>query len=198
MHMSIGRRFIQGVALVLLAGGMLAGCVQRKMTITSDPPGALVWLNGKEMGRTPLTRDFIQYGTYDVQLRKEGYETLNKPTRVIAPWWQWFPIDFVAELMPFRPTDHQHLHFSMTPRQEADSQTLLEHADQMRKMLPEAPAKAPATPAEETPATAPAQSQPDTAPADVTPAMPPVVTEPSVPAETAPAAPATEPVELNK
>ncbi len=52
-----------------------SGCVQRQLTVTTDPPGTLVHLNGQEFGRTPVTRDFTWYGTYDVELRKEGYET---------------------------------------------------------------------------------------------------------------------------
>ncbi len=40
-----------------------AGCVQRTITITSDPPGALVWLNDREIGRTPLDVNFVYYGT---------------------------------------------------------------------------------------------------------------------------------------
>lgn len=202
MHRSIGRRIINGAALALLAGGLLVGCVQQKLTITSEPSGALVFLNGSEVGRTPLTRDFIKYGNYDVQLRKDGYETLDKPTMVLAPWWQWFPIDFVAELMPFRPTDHQSFHYTLTARPaETDTKTLIEHAEALRQQLPPKPATAP-SPA--VPTTTPAETQPLAEPVDVTPvatepaATEPATTEPIVIEPATPTAPATEPVELNK
>ena len=39
--------------------------------VQSDPPGALVYLNGEEVGRTPLAHDFLWYGNYDVELRSE-------------------------------------------------------------------------------------------------------------------------------
>jgi len=84
----------------MLFGLCVTGCVQRTINITSEPPGAVVWVNDQEIGRTPIQRDFTWYGTYDVQVRAEGYRTLNTKTPVIAPWWQWPPIDFFAEFVP--------------------------------------------------------------------------------------------------
>ena len=113
-----------------------AGCVRRVMTVESSPPGALVYLNGQEVGRTPLTRDFLWYGTYDVALRKEGYETRKARTRVIAPWWQIPPIDLLAELNPLRPTDRRRLTYTLTPSdQKADPAGLLGRAEQLRKRM---------------------------------------------------------------
>ena len=40
-------------AAVSLPG--LTGCVQRTITVNSDPQGALVYLNDIEIGRTPVT-----------------------------------------------------------------------------------------------------------------------------------------------
>lgn len=99
--------------IVAIFLGLAAGCVQRQMSIQSDPPGALVYLNGREVGRTPLEHDFLWYGTYDVQVRQEGYETLKTRTPVIAPWWQWPPFDLFAELFPL--TDRRSLHYTLTP-----------------------------------------------------------------------------------
>ncbi len=48
------------------------GCVQRTITITSDPPHAIVWLNDEEIGRTPVTVPFTFYGKYDVRIVHEG------------------------------------------------------------------------------------------------------------------------------
>jgi hypothetical protein len=53
---------------------------QRTVDITSDPL-VLVYLNGEEIGRTPLRYDFIWYSDYDVVLRKDDYETLRPITR---------------------------------------------------------------------------------------------------------------------
>ncbi len=107
------------------------------MTITSQPSGALVYLNGEEVGRTPLTREFLWYGNYDVQVRHEGYETLDTNTWVVAPWWQWPPFDLFAELLPLRLTDRRVLHYELaeTSPQTVDPQALLERANAMRTSL---------------------------------------------------------------
>src|SRR5436190_9742910 len=98
------RAWIAPLTLIMLVTA--GGCgVEREMTIESDPPGALVYLNDTEVGRTPLKKDFTWYGKYDVVLRKDGYEPLQAKTDVNAPWWQWVPFDFFAELSPVRLTD---------------------------------------------------------------------------------------------
>jgi hypothetical protein len=125
--------------LALLTLTSLAGCVRRELHITSDPSGALVFLNNVEVGRTPVTRPFTFYGTYDVVVRKEGYETLKTRKPVVAPWWQWVPIDLVAEMFPL--TDKQRLAFTLTPipTGPVDPAALLQRADQLRTQLPAIP-----------------------------------------------------------
>ena len=51
---------------------MLAGCVQRIISITSQPSGALVYLNDEEVGRTPISAPHLFYGVYDIRLEHEG------------------------------------------------------------------------------------------------------------------------------
>jgi hypothetical protein len=120
--------------LALAAIGV-GGCVQRQLTVTSDPPGALVQLNGQEFGRTPVTRDFTWYGTYDVELRREGSETKKTTGKVIAPWWQWVPFDLFAELLPL--TDRRQLHYTLKPatQQSVDPERMLDRAEGLRKEL---------------------------------------------------------------
>jgi hypothetical protein len=123
--------------LLALLLTLLAGCVRRTLTVRSDPPGALVYLNGQEFGRTPVTSDITWYGTYDVQLRKDGYETLKTRGKVIAPWWQWVPIDLAAELLPL--TDRQHLSYRLRPTTQSAATTnpdaVLARAARMRGEL---------------------------------------------------------------
>ena len=105
------------------------------MTIHSEPPGALVYLNGQEAGRTPLERDFLWYGTYDVQVRQEGFETLKTRQRVIAPWWQWPPFDLLAELFPL--TDKRSYTYELTPAADTaiDLDAILSRSEEMRGKL---------------------------------------------------------------
>ena len=119
------------ILLFLTAGG----CVQRTLTVKSNPPGAIVSLNGVEVGRTPIERDFLWYGVYDVEVRKDGYEPLKKRGNVVAPWWQWPPIDFLAEFLPLH--DRHTLNYTMHPISEAaaDPKQMLQHADELKPML---------------------------------------------------------------
>src|ERR1700690_4113146 len=62
-------------AIVLSLG--TSGCVQRRMTIRSNPPGALVYVDDYEIGTTPVSASFTYYGTRKIRLVKDGYETLT-------------------------------------------------------------------------------------------------------------------------
>ncbi len=128
---------LMGMVFALLVGG----CVRQKLTVVSDPPGALVYLNGAEVGRTPMTRQFTWYGDYDVELRKEGYDTLKTHDQLTAPWWNWVPLDLIANLFPL--TDHQHMSFTLHPAstQPADPEVMMERAEEMRGELQAKPRK---------------------------------------------------------
>jgi hypothetical protein len=139
MHARLG---LACLTIVLLLAG---GCVQRTLTIRSNPPGAQLYLNGVEVGRTPISRDFLWYGTYDVELRKEGYETLKTTGKVIAPWWQWVPIDFFAEAFPLH--DRRQLSYSMKLESAiaTDPELLLSRAEQLKPLLESSSHTHPAT-----------------------------------------------------
>lgn len=126
---------IQMIAALFLLS-LAVGCVgtRRELTIESEPAGAIVYLNGDEVGRTPMKRDFLYYGTVDVKLRKEGYELLEDSARVWAPWWQVPPIDLVAEA--FSLTDRHRLSYELRPKQlDADPQELIQRGSQLREKL---------------------------------------------------------------
>src|SRR3954469_19748625 len=95
----------------LLAICVISGCVERRLTVTSEPEGALLYVNNQEVGRTPVTRNFTWYGNVDVQLREEGYQTRKTSKHVTAPWWQWPPFDLVAEVLPLRLRDEHTISF---------------------------------------------------------------------------------------
>ena len=117
----------------IFAAAMLAasGCVERTIRLRSDPPGALVYLNGEEVARTPAEVPLKWYGKYDVAVRKEGHETLKTQRWVVAPWWQWPPLDLVAEVLPLRLADRRTLAFKLRPAEERDA-GLLDRAEAMR------------------------------------------------------------------
>ena len=85
----------------------LCGCVERQLTITTVPAGALVILNDEEIGQSPVTVNFEWYGDYWVRLSKEGYETLNTHRELKGPWYDYFPFDFFAQIIsPKRIVDN--------------------------------------------------------------------------------------------
>ena len=127
------RPLIFVLALALLTWA--PGCVRRSLTVTSNPPGALVYLNGQEFGRTPVTRDFTWYGNYDVALRMEGYQTLKTNGKVIAPWWQWVPFDLAAELLPLHDKRRLSYRLKPTPERAVEPNAMLSRAEKLRGEL---------------------------------------------------------------
>jgi hypothetical protein len=129
-------------APLLLAGGCIG--VRRQLTVNSEPPGALVYVNGDEVGRTPVTYDFTYYGTMDLRLRKEGLETLQDTPKVWAPWWQIPPIDLVAEAFPL--TDRHALSYELTPQQQgAPPEELVRRGVELQQKLESSHVKKPTT-----------------------------------------------------
>jgi hypothetical protein len=120
---------------ILILTIVSTGCVQRSMTIDTTPTGALVYLNGEEAGRTPFEKDFTWYGTYDVVVRKEGYETLRVKQKVNAPWWQWPPFDLVAEL--FTVKDQRNFNYTMNAAADSaiDLDAILTRSGELESQL---------------------------------------------------------------
>jgi len=83
--------------IAILAACAFSGCVERTVTIRTEPEGATVLLNNDEVGRTPIRAPFTWYGDYDVTIRKPGYKTLKTHHRIDAPWYQLPGIDIFAE-----------------------------------------------------------------------------------------------------
>ena len=68
---------VEAVLCVGLILSFSVGCVQRRMTIRSNPPGALVYVDDYQVGTTPVSTDFVYYGTRKIRLIKDGYDTLT-------------------------------------------------------------------------------------------------------------------------
>src|SRR5262245_11374473 len=97
---------------VLLAMG---GCLERKIHITSDPPGALVWVNDIEVGRTPVTTGFLFYGDFDVRASREGCEPVQTHRDTWAPVWETAPIDLGATALPVSLRHTVEWHIELKP-----------------------------------------------------------------------------------
>lgn len=126
--------------LLVLPCMLSTGCVQRTISITSEPSGALVYLNDEEVGRTPVVVPFTFYGVYDVRMEADGYHPLWTRQKAKAPWWETPGIDLLAEMVP-RGKAELHWHFTMDeqpPAEGVDADLLLEHAKQLRSATDQA------------------------------------------------------------
>ncbi len=139
----------RSLALGLLAAGLgLSGCLKRTIHVTTEPPGALVWINDVEVGRTPLQTDFTHYGTYDVRVRREGYEPLLVKQKANAPVYELPPLDIAAEAVPATLHNVVKWHYVLAPvveagaDKEAGEREVIERARELRgKLAPAESAK---------------------------------------------------------
>jgi len=127
-------------------GAFAPGCIERKISITSEPPGAICWVNDVEIGRTPVETDFTFYGEYDVRLKLEGYEPLRTHKAAEAPIHEYPPFDFFATLAPFDFEHNEKWHFVLEQRPEESKDPgqaeneLIERARELRGRV-DAPAR---------------------------------------------------------
>jgi hypothetical protein len=134
MLKSLPRRAIRAgilVAVVLLP--VQSGCVQRRMTIRTNPPGALVYVDDYEIGSTPVSTDFTYYGTRKIRIVKDGYETLTVMQPIPAPWYQYPPVDFITEnFVPGKIRDQRILDYQLKPQMVVPTDQLLSRAESLR------------------------------------------------------------------
>lgn len=99
---ALGMKHRSSIGLIGIAAAALglAGCRTRTLEITSDPPGALVWLNDEQIGRTPLEVGFVHHGTYDVRMRLDGYAPLTTKRSTGASFADQPGVDFVSQAAP--------------------------------------------------------------------------------------------------
>jgi len=122
--------------LGLAAAALLAGCVERRLTINTSPQDALVVLNDEEIGQSPVTVPFNWYGDYNVRVSKEGYETLKTHRRLKSPWYDKFPWDFFAQVVnPRRIVDSYEWTFELAPKEQPDREELIQRAGQLKEQL---------------------------------------------------------------
>ena len=122
----------EGPRLLLLSAVLLfaGGCTNRGLTITSTPPGADVTINYDPVGVTPVRVGFTHYGTYRMELRKNGYQTLVKEEAINPSAYGYDPIALGADnLVPTRLRDELYFHYVLKRYEELPQRAaLLERA----------------------------------------------------------------------
>lgn len=156
------------VPILLATLGALSGCLERTIRVTSDPPGAMVWLNDVEIGQTPAQARFKFYGVYDVRLELDGYEPIHEGREAKAPFYEYPGPDLIASALPTRIRSNIDWHYDLQPAPSlatADGErAILDRAAALRDRLGPAPEPPAATdPTSDQPATAdpPTDTPPD-------------------------------------
>ena len=170
----VGRLTWVWLLLAVAGCACQSGCVQRRMTIRSNPPGALVYVDDYQIGTTPISTNFTYYGKRKIRLVKDGYETLTVMQSVPAPWYQITPLDFVSEnLIPGEIRDQRTFHYQLAPQMVVPTEQLRARAENLRRGIspvgyaaPSVPAAAAgSTPAPSGPVIVPTPARPEPIPA---------------------------------
>jgi len=144
----IDYRMLRGTGILALVLLVAPGCVERKLFIRTDPPGAQVALNREDpvTAATPLEVEFDHYGDFHVRVTKDGHLPLEVVEPVTAPWWAWPPFDLVTDLLlPFTIRDHRELDYTLRPEpppltyEEAVKRHpgMIERAEELRRKVNE-------------------------------------------------------------
>ncbi len=119
--------------LILLCCLSATGCVRRRMTIRSNPPGAMVYVDDQQIGLTPVSTEFTYYGTRKLRLVKDQFETMTTYHTFAAPWYQIPPLDFVSENLWGREIrDEREVMVNLQPQRVVPSGELLSRANGLR------------------------------------------------------------------
>jgi hypothetical protein len=105
-------------ASIILLAVASSGCVRSRVLVTSEPEGAVVTMNGVNLGKTPVDAPFTWYWYYDFVAEADGFEPTGTRERFRAPVWLWPGFDLLMEAMPFYVTDRKRVHLVLTPVDE--------------------------------------------------------------------------------
>lgn len=129
-------RVLRGAAWLALVALLIAqaGCVRRRMTVRSNPPGAKVYVDDTEIGNTPVSVNFTYYASRKITLLKDGYRTETTYHRMLPPWYELPGFDFVSEnLYPREIRDERVVDFQLVPQENVPMEELLGRAKLLRQ-----------------------------------------------------------------
>lgn len=125
---------------------MLPGCVRRRMTVRTNPAGAMVYVDRQPIGKTPASHSFTYYGARHFEIVKDGYRTEEFLRTFNPPWYQIPPLDFFSEtLWPFEQRDERIIDVQMVPETNVPTDALLASADGLRLQASQGVAVVPST-----------------------------------------------------
>lgn len=109
------------------------GCVRRRLTVRTNPPGAQVFVDDQEIGTTPCSSAFVYYGTRKITIMKDGYRTETIFQKIPPPWYEFPPLDLVSEnAVPSEIRDERVVDVQLVPQEIMPQQKLLDRAAALR------------------------------------------------------------------
>ena len=120
---------VLGITSVVLS----IGCVRRRMTVRTNPPGATVSVDNQVIGTTPAATSFVYYGTRELRIEKDGYRTETVLRKINPPWYQLPGLDFISEsLWPGEIRDERIIEVELVPKEIEKTDTVVDRADSLR------------------------------------------------------------------
>ena len=136
------RRLASRIAIVCATACActLTGCVERRYTIRTNPPGALVVVNGEEIGRAPVSRNYTDYGDRGISLMLDGYQTQRVKQAIEAPWYDNLLTESISEnVIPFTIRDERDFEYQMAPATLPSTSDVMSRGDSLRAQARAAP-----------------------------------------------------------
>jgi len=123
-----------GIVLAVAYGSvLLPGCVRRRMTVRTNPSGAMVYVDHQSVGTTPVSTSFTYYGTRQIEIIKDGYRTEKFLRRFNPPWYEWPVLDFVSEtLWPLEKRDERIIDVQLSPDIYVPTDALIRSGEELR------------------------------------------------------------------
>ena len=134
--------FLAIVAIVFVS----AGCVTRTITIKTNPSNALVYIDDKLTGESPITIPFTYYGTRKIMIEKrdeDGRLTHERATvfeKIKAPAYEIFPLDFFSEVLwPGKLKDDHVLNYDLVKLEplsiKEQQEKVIKNAEELRQRV---------------------------------------------------------------
>ena len=109
------------------------GCIRKRMTIRTSPPGAMAYIDKQPIGLTPVSTSFTYYATRNIEVVRDGYKTERFLRKIRPPWYAIPPLDFFSEtLWPFETRDERIIDVQLSPEPDVPRDALIASGEQLR------------------------------------------------------------------
>lgn len=121
------------LTLVFVLMVATSGCLRRRLTIRTTPPGAVVSIDNQPVGISPAATGFTYYGTREIRVEKDGFRTEVIKRNLKAPWYEYPVLDFITEtLWPWEIRDERIIDIELVPQGIESTNAVLSRAEQLR------------------------------------------------------------------